>query len=929
MKHLLFVFTLLYLFTGCGGGGGGTDDPAPVSLIADAGADQTVTLGTSVQVDARGSINDPDRVYTFHWEFLDKPAGSTSVLVTESAINPFFSPDKEGEYILQLTVTDNEGHSATDTVTITVHSEEVHTRTYKMALDVNRSSVSTNIMTFLSHPAAKIVDRFYIIRDSISASVSRQGRYGTFSIDGLQLTYHKDIETNATDTGEIIVHTEGNSDIIVTVIVESLYWKQIASNNYTTIALKSNGTLWAWGQNMNTFGISHPTDSLIPVQEETHDTNWKSVSLGHSHVVALKNDGTLWAWGNNHYGALGPDAPIWGTLLPEQLGTESNWEKIAAGNSYTLAIKDDGTLWAWGANHNGQLGDGTTENKDTPIQITSSHEWQQIFTKHNSSFAIKRDGTLWAWGENRYATLGNDSINDQHTPVQITDSNNWRHISSGQSHTVGLKTNGTLWTWGDNSYGELGDGTNRYQKTPVQIGDSSWKYVSAGERHTLAIKNDGTLWAWGENRYHQSGYDNTASVNTPKRVEGDTVWHKVYASDKFSLGLDRSGRLWGWGYNDRGQLGNGTSDYILSPQKHPEITHIKQLLSKVDMTIILNEDGSIFTWGTNSSFQLGHSPDTMYVHTAQQESTHATDWKQITLGTNHVIALKENGTVWSWGANGKGQLGVGDRVDRPEARPVSTLGNDTIAVCAGHYFSAALKRDGTLWTWGALTTSMDGDTTPVQEASEGTTWHALSCGGDFILALRDGGELWSWGGNQFGQLANGTTTFTPVPQREASRSLWESISAGTNYAIGIKADSTLWGWGSNINDAIGSQDAQFRQTLPIQESTHATDWAMASAGWFQTLALKHDYTLWSWGNYAYVPSGQPNPPVAFRSDIPHQLSLETSLDTYPLWLHTDPLGSNIMIDSDHTLWSWGDNRNNQLFTPWHSPLPSPSIHRSE
>ena len=239
------------------------------------------------------------------------------------------------------------------------------------------------------------------------------------------------------------------------------------------------------------------------------------IAAGEFHTVAIKTDGTLWAWGYNAYGQLG-DGTTTNRHSPVQIGTGTDWAKVEAGKEYTVAIKTDGTLWAWGANYSGQLGDGTTTWRYSPVQIGSDTNWAKVAAGDRYTVAIKTDGTLWAWGDNYYGQLGDGTRTTRYSPVQIGTGTNWAKVAAGGAHTIAIKTDGTLWAWGYNYYGQLGDGTTTNRTSgPVQIGTgTNWAKVAAGWYHTVAIKTDGTLWAWGSNGDGQLGDGSTATNRT-------------------------------------------------------------------------------------------------------------------------------------------------------------------------------------------------------------------------------------------------------------------------------------------------------------------------------------------------------------------------------------------------------------------------------
>ncbi|MGI6595500.1 MAG: RCC1 domain-containing protein [Candidatus Ratteibacteria bacterium] len=293
------------------------------------------------------------------------------------------------------------------------------------------------------------------------------------------------------------------------------------------MALKEDGTLWAWGYNLHgQLGLGNTDNTDTPTQVGAA-TDWLDISAGSLHTIALKEDGTLWAWGYNYYGQLGLNDSGSGTerTIPTQVGTATNWYAISAGSSHTIALKEDGTLWAWGFNHYGQLGlddSGSGTDRATPTQVGTDTDWLAISAGDNHTIALKEDGTLWAWGHNSSGQLGLDDTTKRVTPTQVGTDTNWLAISGGSTHTIALKEDGTLWAWGGNYYGQLGLGdsdTGTDRTIPTQVGTATnWYAISAGDDHTIALKEYGTLWAWGNNSNGQLGLGNTDNTDTPTLV---------------------------------------------------------------------------------------------------------------------------------------------------------------------------------------------------------------------------------------------------------------------------------------------------------------------------------------------------------------------------------------------------------------------------
>jgi alpha-tubulin suppressor-like RCC1 family protein len=340
---------------------------------------------------------------------------------------------------------------------------------------------------------------------------------------------------------------------------------QIAAGYFHSLALNSDGTLWAWGFNgYGQLGIGTTTNSNS-MKQIGSDNNWVSIAAGYFHNLAIRSDGTLWAWGNNLSGQLG-DGTTTNSNSPKQIGSDNNWVSIAAGYYHTLAIRSDGTLWAWGYNGYGQLGDGTIIDSKIPKQIGSGNNWVSITAGYLHTLAIRSDGTLWAWGYNSKGQLGDGTTTKSTSPKQIGSNNNWVSIAAGEGHTLAIRSDGTLWAWGYNLSGQLGDGTTFNSTSPKQIGsDKNWASITAGYYYTLAIRSDGTLWAWGYNGYGQLGDGTITNINTPKQIGSDKNWVSIAAGDYHSLALKSDGTLWAWGYNDNGQLGICSTNNKTSP----------------------------------------------------------------------------------------------------------------------------------------------------------------------------------------------------------------------------------------------------------------------------------------------------------------------------------------------------------------------------
>ena len=329
------------------------------------------------------------------------------------------------------------------------------------------------------------------------------------------------------------------------------------------------GSLYAWGFNSNgQLGQGNTTSYSSPVQVGAL-TTWANVSTSMGatsrSTLAIQTDGTLWAWGSGDNGRLGLGNTT-NYSSPVQVGALTNWSQSKACNSFGLAVKTDGTLWAWGFNSNGQLGQGNTTSYSSPVQIGSLTTWKFV----NYGCAIKTDDTLWMWGVNSFGQLGQGNITSYSSPVQV-GTLTWSTISVNNGSSIAIQSNGTLWGWGFNGSGTLGVSNTTNYSSPVQVGAlTNWSKIavandSSGGGHVLAIKTDGTLWAWGSGGNGQIGDSTTTTYSSPVQIGALTTWAEISAGGLFSLAVKTDGTLWAWGSNGQGQLGVSSTTSYSSP----------------------------------------------------------------------------------------------------------------------------------------------------------------------------------------------------------------------------------------------------------------------------------------------------------------------------------------------------------------------------
>jgi alpha-tubulin suppressor-like RCC1 family protein len=331
-------------------------------------------------------------------------------------------------------------------------------------------------------------------------------------------------------------------------------------------------TLWAWGHNnCNQLGDGSTTTSrLSPVTPAGGGTNWSQVSGGSCHTAAVKQDGTLWTWGFNSGGRLGDGTTTNRNSPVTTAGGGTDWCQVSGGSADTAAVKTDGTLWTWGCNGSGRLGDGSTTNRSSPgTTAGGGTDWCQASSGCSShQAAVKTNGTLWTWGQNGGGQLGTGNTTDRSSPgTTAGGGTDWCQVSGG-GHTAAVKTDGTLWTWGCNTCGQLGAGstTNRSSPGTTAGGGTNWCQASAGRYNTAAVKQDGTLWTWGFNAGGQLGDGSTTNRISPGTTAGGgTDWCQVSGGDTHTAAVKTDGTLWTWGNNAQGRLGDGSTTLRSSP----------------------------------------------------------------------------------------------------------------------------------------------------------------------------------------------------------------------------------------------------------------------------------------------------------------------------------------------------------------------------
>ncbi len=349
--------------------------------------------------------------------------------------------------------------------------------------------------------------------------------------------------------------------------------------------------------------------------------------------------------------------------------TDKTWVKIAARGDHSLGIKSDGTLWAWGINNYGQLGDGTTINSNIPVQVGTATDWVGIAAGQLHSLGLKADGTAWAWGINTSGELGTTSTANSNTPVLVSMLAGITAVAGGYSHSLFLKSDGTVWATGRNLEGQLGDNTIVSKRQPIQVsGLSNVAAISAGASHSLFLQNNGTAWACGYNYYGSLGDNTNTNRAIPVPVTGISGIKSIAAGEYHSLFLGNNGTVWGTGYSFDGELGNGSAANRYNPVQIPAFDHISAIAAGSLHSLFLKTDGTVWSTGFNKYGALGLGND--FDRQSPAQVTGLTNAVSISGGGYHSHFLQGNGALNSCGRNETGQMGTGTNVNSTTYVPV-------------------------------------------------------------------------------------------------------------------------------------------------------------------------------------------------------------------------------------------------------------------
>ena len=596
-------------------------------------------------------------------------------------------------------------------------------------------------------------------------------------------------------------------------------YQRVVAGYPTTYALKTDGSLWMWGQGLFGDGSALRTASK-PTQV---GTGYADVATGGYHVLALKSDGTLEAWGPNAAGELGvpssdvcnPGTNATYTCALSRKVVGSGFKAIAAGPNFSFGIKTDNTLWAWGSNDSGQLGDGTFTARPVPTLVGSG--FAKVAAGTRSAAALKADGSLWSWGEG-----STDPTTGQTAKIPVKRGDGFTSLALGGDSGFAVKNDQTLWAWGDNLYSTFGDGSTQASSGLKQV-QTGVSQVAAGALNASYVKSDGSLWVAGDNRNGQLGQGELIARTSPVLVGSGYATVSNSADGTTTWATKADGSLWAWGNNSGGLYGNGTRVSATTPLQVRNELGYTAVAGGGQHALSLNRNGVLEAWGQNSFGQLGLGVSTVLTDVPKPVGS---GYQAVAAGLYFTVALKADGSVWTFGSNSSGALGVTTSETCSTGVPCTNtpqqVGSGFMAISAGTFHVLGLKTDGTLWAWGDNSAGQLGVVTsdtclegsnftgtnlnkmPCARAplQVGTGFTAISAGNQHSLALKADGSLWAWGTNYWGYLGNGQTSGAIAAPQQVGTG-YTQIAAGGYASVAAKGDGTVWAWGQNNTGSLG------------------------------------------------------------------------------------------------------------------------------
>ncbi len=583
-----------------------------------------------------------------------------------------------------------------------------------------------------------------------------------------------------------------------------------------TCAVTPSGGVKCWGRNyFGELGDGTNTDRHAPVDVVGLTSGVTSISTGIDHTCALTTTGGVKCWGGNYFGQLGDGTTTYRNTPVDVVGLTSGIASVSSGGDHTCAVTNSGGVKCWGDNDFGQLGDGTYSDSYVPVDVVDlTSGIISVSTGYRHTCAVTTSGGVKCWGDNDFGQLGDGTYSDSYVPVDVVDlTSGIISVSTGYRHTCAVTTSGGVKCWGSNYYGELGDGTTTYSNIPVDVVGltSGVAFASSGYRHTCAVTTSGGVKCWGWNENGQLGVGTTRRRYTPVDVVGLTSGiASISSGGRHICAVTTSGGVKCWGSNKNGQLGDGTTTNSYTPVDVVGLTSGVASVSSGNLhTCAVTNSGGVKCWGSNYYSQLGDGSD-ISRYTPVDVVGLTSGVASVSSGNLHTCALTSSEGVKCWGNNDYGQLGDGTTTDSNIPVDVVGLTSGIASVSSGVDHTCAVTNSGGVKCWGSNFIGKLGDGTstdsymPVDVVELTSGVDSVSSGNRHTCAVTTSGGVKCWGNNDYGQLGDGTTTNSYIPVDVVGlTSGIASVSSGVDHTCAVTNSGGVKCWGSNFIGMLG------------------------------------------------------------------------------------------------------------------------------
>lgn len=660
--------------------------------------------------------------------------------------------------------------------------------------------------------------------------------------------------------------------------------------------------------------------------------------------------GPLYSWGKDDTGQLGN-----GTYYTADqqsafaTGVSGEFVQVSAGNDHACGIKTDSTVWCWGSDASGKLGNGPliTANQGTPTQVVNLTDAMKVSAGTNHTCALKHDGTVWCWGEGDYGALGGSGTTDSDIPKQITALSQIIDVSVGNGFSCSVASSGNIWCLGRGLEGQLGNGASANSSTPVTSSSvTDFVQVSANRDATsysaCGVTRRGKIYCWGTEQNGNFGNGGTSGLqNAPSESTPVLNFRKVELFGANACGLSGDRQLWCWGSDNNGQIGNGsTSSDQINPVLVDDGGSVADFSVGKNFVCSKKIDGMSWCWGVDTNGRLGNGT----VLTTNQEvpsKVAGGKFRQISAGDGFVVAIsghdgkagsvqlprdkgkisagqtlgcaiEQDGSLWCWGGDGTGQLGNGTVLTATQTSPsvvdnpgpwMQVAANDTTG---SNHHACAIKSNGNLWCWGSNTSGKLGIGTsggapresPVLSGTVDDYWSYVAVGGNSTCAIKTDGTLWCWGSNISGKLTGSGDRSSPTAI--SGGGTWRRVAIGENSTCAIQTTGALYCWGSDSTGQLGNGGTSLNSSVPVLVDQKGP-WVDVAVGNENACAVKEDGTAWCWGgDHDLFPEQSAQSPQMIADPGPW-ISVDVSVTHHACGLK-----------ADGSAWCWGSGTDGVL-----------------